>query len=109
MMNSGYIRPGFPSMGSWVTYGLGSENDNLPSFVVLPDTRGLPPGGVLNWNAGFLPAIHQGTVLETATDKPPIANLFPKHGGQSEVEQAVWRSCINSMNNMRGCMSAILN
>ncbi len=77
MMNSGFIRPGFPSMGSWVTYGLGCETDNLPSFVVLPDVRGLPPGGVINWGAGFLPAVHQGTVIETAKDKPPVANLFP--------------------------------
>lgn len=87
MMNSGYIRPGFPSMGSWVTYGLGSDNENLPAYVVLPDTRGLPPGGVLNWNAGFLPAIHQGTVLETSPDKPAIANLFPMRGHDSRLEQ----------------------
>ncbi|MDA1231306.1 MAG: DUF1501 domain-containing protein [Planctomycetota bacterium] len=77
MMNSGFIRPGFPSMGSWVTYGLGCDTDNLPSFVVLPDVRGLPPGGAGNWSAGFLPATHQGTIIETAIDKPPIANLFP--------------------------------
>ena len=77
MMNSGFIRPGFPCMGSWVIYGLGCETQNLPSFVVLPDVRGLPPGGVINWGAGFLPAVHQGTVLETAADKPPVANLFP--------------------------------
>ncbi len=77
MMNTGFIRPGFPSMGSWVTYGLGCETDNLPSFVVLPDVRGLPPGGAGNWSAGFLPAMHQGTIIETATNKPPIANLFP--------------------------------
>ena len=76
MMNSGFIRPGFPSMGSWVTYGLGCETDNLPAFVVLPDVRGLPPGGVVNWGAGFLPAMHQGTVIGSAADKPPIANLF---------------------------------
>lgn len=88
MMNSGFIRPGFPSMGSWVTYGLGSENENLPAFVVLPDMRGLPPGGVLNWNAGFLPAIHQGTVLETAASKPPIANLFPAQGREEELERS---------------------
>jgi hypothetical protein len=87
MMNSGFIRPGFPCMGSWVTYGLGSENENLPAFVVLPDMRGLPPGGVLNWNAGFLPAIHQGTVLETAASKPPIANLFPAQGREVELER----------------------
>ena len=77
MMNSGQIRPGFPSMGSWITYGLGSESENLPAFVVLPDPRGLPPGGPINWGAGFLPAVHQGTVIETAAGKPPIADLFP--------------------------------
>lgn len=87
MMNSGFVRPGFPSMGSWVTYGLGSENENLPAFVVLPDTRGLPPGGVLNWNAGFLPAVHQGTVLDTTASKPPIANLFPKRGREEALEK----------------------
>lgn len=77
MANTGFILPGFPAMGSWVTYGLGSESENLPAFVVLPDPRGLPPGGVINWGAGFLPAVHQGTVLETAQERPPIADLFP--------------------------------
>ena len=77
MMNSGFQLPGFPSMGAWVTYGLGSENADLPAFVVLPDSRGLPPGGVVNWGAGFLPAVHQGTVIETAAGKAPIADLFP--------------------------------
>ncbi len=64
-------------MGAWVTYGLGCETDNLPAFVVLPDVRGLPPGGVLNWGAGFLPAVHQGTVFDAAEGRQPIANLFP--------------------------------
>ena len=77
MANSGFILPGFPSMGAWITYGLGSEADNLPAFVVLPDQRGLPPGGPINWGAGFLPAVHQGTMLETAAGKPPLADLFP--------------------------------
>jgi len=77
MMNSGFTRPGFPSMGSWVTYGLGSMNEDLPAYVVLPDVRGLPPGGVSNWGAGFLPAEYQGTALEVAMDKPPITDLFP--------------------------------
>lgn len=77
MANSGFIRPGFPSMGAWVTYGLGSESDNLPAFVVLPDPRGLPPGGLANWAAGFLPAVHQGTVIETSAERPPIADLYP--------------------------------
>ena len=77
MANSGFIRPGFPSMGAWVTYGLGSDSDDLPAFVVLPDSRGLPPGGLANWAAGFLPAVHQGTVIETSAQRPPIADLFP--------------------------------
>lgn len=77
MANSGFILPGFPSMGSWVTYGLGSESDNLPAFVVLPDPRGLPPGGVINWGAGFLPAVYQGTTLNTDPARDPIADLFP--------------------------------
>lgn len=65
-------------MGSWVTYGLGSEADDLPAFVVLPDPRGLPPGGVINWGAGFLPAEHQATPLDTTNPKQPIADLFPR-------------------------------
>lgn len=87
MANSGFILPGFPSMGAWVTYGLGSLSDDLPAFVVLPDPRGLPPGGVLNWGAGFLPAIHQGTVLTTDAEKPPIADLFPPKGYIEGSEQ----------------------
>ena len=87
MANSGFILPGFPTMGAWVTYGLGSLSEDLPAFVVLPDPRGLPPGGVLNWGAGFLPAIHQGTVIATAAEKPPIADLFPPKGYLSGSEQ----------------------
>ncbi|HEY1051972.1 MAG TPA: DUF1501 domain-containing protein, partial [Prosthecobacter sp.] len=77
MMNTGQTLPGFPSMGAWVTYGLGSESENLPSFVVLPDPRGLPPGGPINWGAGFLPAVHQATTLDTDNAEQPIADLFP--------------------------------
>ncbi len=77
MANSGFILPGFPAMGAWVTYGLGSESENLPAFVVLPDPRGLPPGGVINWGAGFLPAVHQGTMLNTDAGSDAIADLFP--------------------------------
>ena len=77
MMNTGQTMPGFPSMGSWVTYGLGSENEDLPSFVVLPDPRGLPPGGIINWGAGFLPAVFQATTLDAGNTRQPIADLFP--------------------------------
>ncbi len=77
MMNTGFTLPGFPCMGSWVTYGLGSEAEDLPAFVVLPDPRGLPPGGIINWGAGFLPAFHQATMLSTSNPRLPIADLFP--------------------------------
>ncbi len=96
MMNSGFIRPGFPSMGSWVTYGLGSEADNLPSYVVLPDVRGLPPGGSANWGAGFLPAVQQGTVVDSSPDKPPIANLFAPAGHSNLNEEG--RQFLQSLN-----------
>jgi len=76
-MNTGQSLPGFPSMGAWVTYGLGNESENLPAFVVLPDPRGLPPGGIINWGAGFLPAVHQGAALDTTNSERPIADLFP--------------------------------
>ncbi len=74
-MSTGFIFQGFPSIGSWVSYGLGSENKNLPSFVVLPDRRGLPPCGVANWGNGFLPASHQGVIF--GDQKQPIADLRP--------------------------------
>lgn len=77
MMNTGFTLPGFPCMGAWVTYGLGSEAEDLPAFVVLPDPRGLPPGGIINWGAGFLPAQHQGTTFDTKSPEQPIADLFP--------------------------------
>src|SRR5262249_2302611 len=71
---------GFPGVGCWVSYALGSLNENLPTFVVLPDHRGYASNGTKNWDAAFLPARHQGTVLRPGTDSP-IADLFPgKHG-----------------------------
>src|SRR4029434_5179545 len=76
MQATGFVLPGFPGMGAWVSYGLGSMNDNLPTFVVLPDGRGFAPNGPANWSAGFLPATHQGTMIRVG--KPnPIFDLFP--------------------------------
>jgi len=77
MMNCGLPRMGFPSVGSWVTYGLGSENENLPAFVVMSDPlgRGLPKGQSTNWSSGFLPSTFQGTWLKPQGD--PIDNLKP--------------------------------
>ena len=74
-INTGLPRMGFPCVGSWVTYGLGSESRNLPAFVVMYDTlgRGLPKGNAINWGAGFLPGIYQGTALNP--QGVPIDNL----------------------------------
>jgi hypothetical protein len=69
-MNTGFTLNGFPSLGSWLSYGLGSLNQQLPTFVVLPDPRGLPNGGTNNWSNGFLPAEHQGTALDTGAAEP---------------------------------------
>src|SRR5215475_9738112 len=73
--NSGFRTLGFPAAGTWLSYGLGCEVDNLPTFVVLPDSRSLPTGGANNWSSGFLPARHQGVALNTSG--PPVRNLQP--------------------------------
>ena len=74
-MNTGMARMGFPCVGSWVTYGLGSESRNLPGFVVMSDPkgRGLPKGHAANWSSGFLPGVFQGTHLKPTG--PAIDNL----------------------------------
>src|SRR5438132_399605 len=89
MQNTGFVLPGFPAMGAWITYGLGSLSDNLPAFVVLPDSRGFAPNGPANWSAGFLPASFQGTMIRPGS-KTPIFDLFPPENQtitrQSEAE-----------------------
>jgi len=76
MQNTGFLMPGFPSLGAWMSYGLGNLNDNLPTFVVLPDPRGLPYNATGNFSQGFLPAAHQGTLIYPNAPIP-IANLQP--------------------------------
>ncbi|MCU0705704.1 MAG: DUF1501 domain-containing protein [Fimbriiglobus sp.] len=76
LQTTGFNRPGFPSAGAWVSYGLGTLNENLPAFVVLPDHRGLPSNGTKNWDAAFLPGQHQGSVIFPGS-KAPIQDLFP--------------------------------
>ena len=73
--NSGFRLNGFPAVGSWLSYGLGSESDDLPAFVVIPDAREFPAGGAINWSNGFLPARHQGVVVRPRGT--PIDDLFP--------------------------------
>ncbi|MBX3421622.1 MAG: DUF1501 domain-containing protein [Pirellulaceae bacterium] len=76
LQSTGFSLPGFPGMGCWVSYGLGSESQNLPAFVVLPDHRGLASNGVKNWDAAFLPGQHSGTCIYPNRN-PPIEALWP--------------------------------
>ncbi len=76
VMNTGFILPGFPCLGAWLSYGLGRLCDDLPTFVVLPDPRGLPYNNLGNFSSGFLPVVHQGTVIRPHL-KEPVAFLRP--------------------------------
>ncbi len=77
MMNSGFLLPGFPCLGAWISYALGHIADNLPTFVVLPDAKGLPYNQRGCFSSGFLPAMHQGTVINAAGARP-VPDLFPR-------------------------------
>jgi hypothetical protein len=85
-MNSGFTMNGFPCLGAWLSYGLGSDNQDLPAFVVLPDPRGLPAGGSINWTNGFLPAAHQGVAFRTSGE--PIPDLFPPKDVSADKRRA---------------------
>jgi Protein of unknown function (DUF1501) len=97
LMNTGSIRMGRPSLGSWVAYGLGTENQNMPAFVVLPDPAGWVKGGAPAWGAGFLPSAYQGTVLRGGN--PPILHLdSPK--GISQGQQRRTLDLVTRLNRM---------
>ena len=96
---TGFQLPGFPGAGCWVSYGLGSMNDNLPTFVVLPDHRGMGSNGVKNWDSAFLSSQHSGTVIYPGTETP-IADLFPHKSGtficpRGEAEGAALLASLN--------------
>ncbi|MFM7055567.1 MAG: DUF1501 domain-containing protein [Planctomycetota bacterium] len=93
--NTGFRLNGFPVMGSWVSWGLGCETDDLPAYVVLPDVRGLPAGGAINWSNGFLPARHQGVAFQSSG--PAIRDLFPARPVSSRLE-ADSRALLQRMN-----------
>ncbi len=96
---TGFQLPGFPGAGCWAGYALGSLNENLPAFVVLPDHRGLASNGVKNWDAAFLPSQHSGTVIYPGSDAP-IADLFPGKGGGyiSEASEREAQALMASLN-----------
>jgi hypothetical protein len=93
--NSGFRLNGFPAMGAWMSYGLGSASDDLPAFVVIPDARELPCGGSINWSNGFLPARHQGVVIRPRGE--PIDDLFPARAVAPGADSAA-RDLIAAMN-----------
>jgi hypothetical protein len=84
-MNSGRVIQGHPSLGSWLHYGLGTLNENLPGYVVMLDPRGGPISGAANWSSGFMPAAHQGTVFRASGQ--PILNLEPPPGYTTEIQR----------------------
>ncbi len=86
MIQSGKITPGRPTLGAWVTYGLGSINQNLPAYVVLDDPKGLPVNGVENWQSGFLPPQFQGTRFRSTGS--PVLNLKPDAARPANVAKA---------------------
>jgi hypothetical protein len=93
--NSGFRLNGFPALGSWLSYGLGSESDDLPAFVVIPDAREFPAGGAIHWSNGFLPARHQGVVVRPKGT--PIDDLFPARAVGAGADEAA-RGLLASMN-----------
>jgi hypothetical protein len=93
-LSTGFVLDGFPSIGSWVTYALGTENQNLPAFVSIPDPRGVPQASINNWGPGFLPAVFQGTSFST---KQPIRNLKVPNKISTDSDQAA-RSLLKLMN-----------
>jgi hypothetical protein len=85
MMHTGLIVAGRPTIGTWVAYGLGSENRNLPAYVVLPDPGGLPVDGIRNWSSGWMPPLFQGTPFRS--QGLPVLNLKPKAARPASVEE----------------------
>ncbi|MEY3457934.1 MAG: hypothetical protein RL215_1091 [Planctomycetota bacterium] len=94
-MNTGALIGGRPSLGSWVSYGLGTENGNLPAYVVMQDNKSSVVNGPRNWSAGFMPAVYQGVRLQEGSD--PIPNLAPAEG-LSTVRQADKLRLLNRFN-----------
>ena len=94
-MNTGSILMGKPSLGAWVAYGLGTENRDMPAFVVLPDPGGGLKGGPPTWGSGFLPGSFQGTTLRPGAD--PILNLKPPMRHQRPQRDVCSISSANSI------------
>ncbi|MBL9135737.1 MAG: DUF1501 domain-containing protein [Verrucomicrobiales bacterium] len=106
MMNTGTTRMGHPSVGSWITYGLGSVSDDLPAFIVMsdPKDRGLPKGHASNWTAGFLPGVFQGTWLKPKGE--PMENLR-RPGGLGDGRQRAQLDLLEHLNRLHMAQSPV--
>ncbi|MEQ2007840.1 MAG: DUF1501 domain-containing protein [Limisphaerales bacterium] len=93
-LSTGNVLDGFPSVGSWVSYALGSESQDLPAYIAIPDPRGVPQAGSNNWGPGFLPAVFQGTPMSA---KEPVRHLTPPSGITKASDDAA-RSLLQRMN-----------
>ncbi len=112
-MNSGFLLAGRPSIGSWVTYGLGSESENLPAYVVLLDHQGAPVNGALNWSNGFMPATYQGVPFRSSGE--PIAYLKPPKQVSNDRQRArldllkQWNEAYAAANPVESSLNARVN
>ena len=96
-MNSGQFVQGHPSMGSWIHYALGSENPNLPGFVVMHDPRGGPISGAANWTSGYMPASHQGTLFRATGD--PLLDMTPSlNSARARLSESARREQLETIN-----------
>lgn len=93
--STGFRLNGFPVVGAWLSYGLGAETEDLPAYVVIPDARGVPAGGSINWSNGFLPARHQGVVVKSRG--APLDHLTPARP-ISPAEEAASRELLAALN-----------
>ncbi len=93
-LSTGFVLDGFPSVGSWISYALGSENQDLPAYVAIPDPRGVPQAGSNNWGPGFLPAVFQGTPMSASQ---PVRHLFPPEMISGDSDAAA-RTLLQRMN-----------
>ncbi len=97
LQSTGFDRPGFPGMGAWITYALGSLNENLPTFVVLPDHRGFASNGPRNWASAFLPASNQGTIIFPQREQP-IEDLHASAEYLTAAAEAEGRQLLQQLN-----------
>ncbi|MEM7560860.1 MAG: DUF1501 domain-containing protein [Planctomycetota bacterium] len=93
-LSTGFVLDGFPSIGAWASYALGTENQDLPAFVAIPDPRGVPQASVNNWGSGFLPAVFQGTPFSSTK---PISHLSPPSSIEAKQDRAA-RSLLSFLN-----------